>query len=225
MVYVFFLLSKKLGADRIQRVASQLMISLHELEKIELKSTVGIGCFRVSVAHLLAGKVCVLCLRYHTLQPRPIGETGAFQMLCPIEQIWKVEVGYVVSDDDVRIHLFYKVPPSHQHLLFCIELEDLRVDDQTTRVKTENVADKRFRLSVSRYDICNLDDWVLVCFWKDTLAACAFNVEGKDPKRRHLRPFSVVMMCNEISIMYVCLDLAVGVAIPVWDHVVFAWQY
>lgn len=58
-----------------------------------------------------------------------MGKFSGFQVLCPIHEVWPIEIRDVVSDDYVRIHLLDKVPPSKEKLCFIIKRKYLRSDD------------------------------------------------------------------------------------------------
>lgn len=75
-------------------------------------------------------------------------------MLRAIHEIWKIEVGRVIADDDIRVDLIHEVPPSLKHLALIVKRLYLRPDDVRARVECENVSHKRLRLayrSISNY--------------------------------------------------------------------------
>lgn len=53
MVYVFLLLAKELGANRVERVATQLVLALHVLEHINLQAAIEDGVLRVALTECL----------------------------------------------------------------------------------------------------------------------------------------------------------------------------
>jgi hypothetical protein len=133
-------------------------------------------------------------------------------MLCTIQEIGKVKVGYVVADDNVGIHLLHEISPRQQHLLLGVVGEDLSVDDQTARVEDEDITNKGFCFSISRHHVGNLDDGILVGLREYPFAAGAFNVKGQDPQRRHLGPLSVIGVRDQVSVMDKGLNLAIRLA-------------
>lgn len=218
---VLLLLSEKVSTDRVECVAPQLMISLHQLKEVQLQSAVRISSLGVSVAHLFAREIRVLGERSGTLQPRPVWKASAFQMLRSLQQVWEVKIGDIISNDDVRIHFRQEVSPGHQHFLLCIKLEYLCIDNETAGIKAEDISHEWLRFSVSCHDISDLDNRILVCFRKDPFATRAFNIEGENTKRRHFRPFAVAMVCDHIPVVDMSLDLTFRVPVPVGYHVVF----
>lgn len=62
MVHIFFLFPKELRADRVERVAPELMLALHVLQHIDLQSS-GESCFfRFTLPKGLGGKMGVFGL-------------------------------------------------------------------------------------------------------------------------------------------------------------------
>ena len=49
----------------------------------------------------------------------------------------------------------------------------------------ENISDERLLLTIFGYNVGDLDDFVLVCFRKNSFAASAFNVKGQYSQWRH----------------------------------------
>lgn len=145
----------------------------------------------------------------------------ALQVLCSIYQVWKVEVGNVIADDHIWINFFEKVPPAHKHLLLRIVLEDLRVYNETAGVQAKDISDKRFRVAIPRDNISNLNYGVHLRLWKDSLAACTFNVKGQNPEGSHLGPFAVVWVSYQVFVVNVRLDLTIGMSLSLGYHCVF----
>jgi hypothetical protein len=141
-------------------------------------------------------------------------------MLCTVRKVWEIEIADIVADDEIWIHLLQEVPPFHQHLLFPFKLEDLGIDNQTRSIEAEYISDERLLFSVSSDNVCDLDDWILVGFWEDPLSPGTFNIKGKDSQRRHLGPFSFWLMCDQISVCYLGLDLTIGMPLVLGDQFV-----
>src|ERR1700679_633857 len=112
-----------------------------------------------------------------------------------VKEVWKIEVADVVADDEIWVNLLQEVPPCRQHLFFPFIFEDFCIDNQTRRIKTENIPHKRFLLSVSSDNICDLNDRILVGFREDSFSTSALDIEGQYTKRCHLCPFSFRFVC------------------------------
>lgn len=50
-------------------------------------------------------------------------------MLCPVHEIWPIEIRDVVSNNYIRIHLFDEVPPSMKELCFILKRKYLGSND------------------------------------------------------------------------------------------------
>ena len=66
MVDILFLFSKKLCTDGIKSVAAQFMFTLHELEHIELQSSIESRVLRFTLAICLGREMRILDFRLHS---------------------------------------------------------------------------------------------------------------------------------------------------------------
>ncbi len=82
-----------------------------------------------------------------TDKPSKISKVRDLQCLCPVQQIWKIEIGDVVPDDHVRIGFLDEFPPLEEQLPFILELDNLRSDDVCTRVESKHILYERFGLA------------------------------------------------------------------------------
>lgn len=62
MVYIFLLLAEELGTNRVERVATQLVLALHVLEHINLQAAINNGILRDALAERLRREVSLFCL-------------------------------------------------------------------------------------------------------------------------------------------------------------------
>ena len=157
----------------------------------------------------------------NTFEPGPVRKLNTFEMFCSVEKVWEVEIGNVVADDDIWVDLLQEISPRHKHLILCAKLEYLSINNQTASIETENVANKRLRFSISCHNIRDLYDRILIGFWKDPFAASTLDIEREDSKWSHFRPFAIIMVSDQIPIMYVCLYLTVRMSFSMRNHMVF----
>lgn len=126
-----------------------------------------------------------------------MGKLGGFQVFCPINEVWPIEICDVVPYDYVRIHLFNEVPPSMKELCFVIKREDLGTNDVRTGVKREHIPDEGLRLACSKYllawsscggdgdatltsyHVRNLDDGISVGLGEYTFSPSTLNIEAE----------------------------------------------
>ncbi len=86
--------------------------------------------------------------------------------------------------------------------------QNLAADDRCARVQGEDVADERLRFTVSGHHVCNLNDTILIRFWKDSFASGAFDIEAEDSQWRHFSPFAVRRVRYDVVPGCVHFDLA-----------------
>ncbi len=209
---ILLLFAQEVRADRVQRVAAELVITLNQLQQVELETAVGVGSLGVTVAHLLAGEVGLLGDRLDVCA-RPVLEAVNLEVLGPVEEVGKVEVGNVVACDDVRVHLVEEVPPGRKHLLLLLEGQDLGGHDGACCVEAEDISNEGLLVSVLCDDVGDLDDRVVVGLGEDALATGAFDIEREDPQGGHLGPFADRFVGNQIPVADLGFDLAVGLLV------------
>ena len=56
--------------------------------------------------------LALLCAEVRTEQFSEIRELITLESSCSVKQIWQIEVGNVVTDDDIGIHLGNEISPS-----------------------------------------------------------------------------------------------------------------
>jgi hypothetical protein len=98
-------------------------------------------------------------------------------------------------------------------------------NDWTDGVQTKHISHEWLRLTISRDDIGDLDDGINVCLRKDAFATSAFDIEGEDTEGSHFRIFALRRMSNQVAVVELCLDLAIGVLIPWVEQLVLASWY
>jgi hypothetical protein len=146
-------------------------------------------------------------------------------MFCAVQEVWKVEIGYVVSDNDIGISLFDEIPPFHKHFGLVIKGKDFGSDNLATILHAKDIADKGFFLAVPRDNIRNLDDGVHIWLREDTFAAGAFDIERKDAEWGHLCPFPVRRMGYKVPKVDRSLDLAGRMPFTLRNHFVLSGWY
>lgn len=117
------------------------MFTLHELEYIKLEATIEDCLLRITLTVSFRREVGILHLRLYafasrvlsegnstytmkhrrTFQSAELGKLGGFQVFCPIDEIWPIEICDIVPNNYVRVHLFDEVPPSVKELYFIIK--------------------------------------------------------------------------------------------------------
>jgi hypothetical protein len=60
-----------------------------------------------------------------TPQTTQVGKLVCLEGFCSIKKIRKIEVCDVITNDDIRVDFFHKVPPSLKHICFIVEGDDL----------------------------------------------------------------------------------------------------
>lgn len=79
-----------------------------------------------------------------------IGEFIDLERFRSVHEVWEIEIGNVVPNDNIRIDLFNEVSPCLKQLGFVIKRNNLRPYDMCTRIKSENVANEGFSLSCNK---------------------------------------------------------------------------
>lgn len=134
--------------------------------------------------------LALLSVQIHTEKLSEVWELIALESFRSVQQIWQIEIGNVVTDDDVRIHLSNEISPCLQHLFFVVIFQDLRSDDMGAGIQCENVPDERLALSLSGDHVCDLDHRVDVGLWEDTFSSSALNIETKNSQWGNVCAFS-----------------------------------
>jgi hypothetical protein len=90
----------------------------------------------------------IIELTLHTTQVRKFLQ---LQSLGTIHEIGEIEIGNVISDDEVSIDFFEKVPPFLEHVSFFVKREDLGANDVRALFKSENITDEWFRIACKEH--------------------------------------------------------------------------
>ena len=117
-----------------------------------------------------------------------VGKLGRLERFGSIEQVWEVEVGNVVADDDIRVDLLNEFGPSLEHVDLLVERKHLTSDDVRAGVEREDVLDKGRRFALPCDHVGDLDDGVDGGFWEDALAPRTLDIEAQNPERGDLGP-------------------------------------
>ncbi len=64
------------------------------------------------------------------------------ESFCSIKKIRKIEVCDVITNDDIWVDLFHKIPPFLEHLYFTVERDDLGANNVGAGIKREHVPDE-----------------------------------------------------------------------------------
>jgi hypothetical protein len=144
------------------------------------------------------------------------------ETLGSVKEIWEVEVGNVVSGDDIWINFLEEISPGSEHLLFPVKLKNLSCHNRASLIETEDIAHEWLLFSVSGDDVGNLDNRIMFCLGEDALAARALNIERQDSERSHLGPFIDRFMSDQVSIADLGFDLTVGLLIVDVNQLIFA---
>ena len=207
-MHIFLLFLQKLERHRIQRIAAQLVISLHDLQHIQLDTALQFCVLRVARSVRLGREVCVFGLAARIFFTSQKWERGHFQSLGTVQQVGKIKVGNVIPNDHIRIHTLHKVGPRLEKLDFSVKRHHMAPHNVRTRTERENVLYKGRRLALPRYHIRNLNDRVHVRVRKHTLPTRALDIEAKRTQRRHLEPLVMGRMRHDPIRLTVELDLA-----------------
>ena len=95
----------------------------------------------------------------------------------PIDNVGEVEVHYIVSCYDIRVHLYKEISPSLKELLLTLEGIYLTADNWSTSIQCENVANQRLSFTLNFDYICDLNNGVLLCLRKLAFFSRTFNIK------------------------------------------------
>ena len=144
-MHLLFLLTQKLRRDGVQCITTQLVLALHVLKHVKLQATVEDCIFRVALSKRLRREVRIFHLRLHpyfarnrsvlksvrhermkhTLDSSEKCEVLSFERFRSVHQIGEIEIGDVVANDDIRIHLLDEVSPCLEHFRLVLERKNL----------------------------------------------------------------------------------------------------
>lgn len=191
VVDVFLLLSEKLGAHGVERVAAELVVALHDLEHVELQPSFHVDGFRVALTVRLGREMRVFDFGANANHAAEKGKIGKLERLCAVQEIGEVKVGRVVADYHVGIDFFHKLAPGQEQLSLGAKLEYLGADNVGACVECEDVANEWLGLSVAGNHGRNLNDRVDVGLGEDALATGTLDIERKDAERGDLQVISL----------------------------------
>lgn len=97
-----------------------------------------------------------------------------------INDIWEIEIDYVIACNNIWINVNNEVSPSLQQFLFIVEGMDLASDNWSTVLKSEDISHKWFFLTMNFDNVRDLNDWVCLCLRELAFFSRTLNVERKN---------------------------------------------
>ena len=145
--------------------------------------------------------------------------------LCAIEQVWKIEIGDIITSYQVRVASNNKTPPLHQHLFLCGATDNLSAHDGQASIQCEDISYYRNIASLQSDCVGDLNHriklWVrkmsynsMNCYDDEnfderyTLTTLAFNIEAQDTERSNGTPNSRALVWNNVIVVYIHLHRA-----------------
>lgn len=77
-----------------------------------------------------------------TRQTTKVRERSRFESLSAVDEVGKIELGDVVTDDEVRIDFLEEISPGDEEVGFLLELYHVRTNDVGAGIESEDVTDK-----------------------------------------------------------------------------------
>lgn len=146
-MHILLLLSQELRTHGVQSITSELVISLHDLEYIELEPSFHGNLLRVPSTVRLGREMCLLGFGLDTCSKRPRGQDSsksrtsqrelrtnklsevrelvALERFGSVQEVRQIEVRDVVTDHDIRVYLCDEISPRLQHFPLVVVFEHL----------------------------------------------------------------------------------------------------
>ena len=210
MVHVLLLLAQEVRGDAVQRVARQLVVSLHRLHQVELHAPLDGDLLAIARAVGFAGEGGVLHAQLAADHPPPVREVLHAQLRRAVNEVREVEVHDVVPDEQVGVGAAEELPPRPQELALVRKAQHVRPDDGRARVEGPDGADRGLVVALAGDHGGDLDHGVVLGVGEVALAPRALDIHGQNAERRELAVLALWRVRYHRVVAHVALVLAHG---------------
>lgn len=146
---------------------------------------------------------------WHTIETSKERKLENSEMFGTVQKIWEIEIGGVITDDNIRINLPNKIAPCGKQLILLVERHGVGADNVRAGVENHDIPDKWLGLSLNCNHGCDLDDGINLGLGEDTLTTSALNIETQNPEGGNLGPVSFRVVTDNLFVADLDVDLGI----------------